>query len=150
MPQSLAKIILHIVFSTKNRQPFINDNIADQLFAYLAKCCMKNKAIPMAIGGYQDHVHIAILMNKIQGVAFLIKNLKTDSSDWLKSQGPEFQQFYWQRGYGVFSVSESQSAKLLSYISNQKKHHRTQSFMEEYRLFLTKHGMTWDEHCLWN
>ena len=100
--------------------------------------------------GYRRHVHIAILMNKIQGVAFLIKNLKTDSSDWLESQGPEYQRFYWQRGYGVFSVSESQGAKPLSYISNQKKHHRTQSFIEEYRLFLTKHGMTWDEHCLWN
>ena len=150
MSQSLAKIILHIVFSTKNRQPFIHDAIAKQLFEYLAKCCLKNKTIPLAVGGYQDHVHIALLMNKIQGIAFLIKSLKTDSSDWLKSQGPEFQQFYWQRGYGVFSVSESQQAKLVNYIGNQQNHHQTRNFMDEYRLFLTKHGITFDERYLWD
>ena len=150
MPQSLSRIILHIVFSTKDRKPTIYDGIAEQLFAYLGKCCVKNDAVPLIIGGYVDHVHIAILMNRTRGVACLVKNIKTDSSNWIRSQDQNFRQFLWQRGYGVFSVSESQYQKLARYIGNQKQHHQKIGFMEEYRLFLKKHGVVYDEHYLWD
>ena len=105
MPQSLTQIYLHIVFSTKGRQPFLHDReIRERVHAYLARVCKNQQAPSLIVGGVEDHVHIICRMSKVLSIADLIKALKRDSSQWIKAQADDLQEFYWQLGYGAFSV----------------------------------------------
>jgi len=150
MPQSLAQIYLHIVFSTKNRQPFFHETaFSNELYAYLAGICVKQDCFAKLVGGHIDHIHLLCSLSRQKTIADLIRELKTGSSIWIKTQRPEWGNFYWQDGYGVFSVSPSQLERVKEYISNQSEHHRTITFQDEFRLLLKRHGINFDEKYVW-
>ena len=151
MSQSLVRIYAHLVFATKHRQPFLKDqDIRKECHAYLAGTC-KNLGSPSLIeGGVEDHVHILCFLSKIEGVSVLIRELKRESSQWLKTKGPGLESFYWQSGYGAFSISPSHVDALKEYIANQEEHHRQESFQDEFRRLLTKYGIEYDERYVWD
>ena len=150
MPQSLSNILLHLVFSTKDRHPWLKSDIRDKTHAFLAGAVRQCDCEAYRVGGVADHVHLAIRLSRTLSVADLVKEVKTASSKWVKAQNAELQHFSWQHGYGVFSLGMSQKNALLNYIDNQEEHHRTQSFQDEYRKFLSKYGIDYDEQYLWD
>ena len=150
MPQSLVKIYVHTIFSTKNRQPLIDREISDQLYSYLAGICNGLECFPIKIAGYDDHVHILSLLSKKIAVMKFIEEVKTASSGWIKKQNERYRNFYWQRGYGAFSVSASEIDYVKKYIELQNEHHRTITFQEEYRKILRQHGIDFDERYVWD
>ncbi len=151
MPQSLAQIYLHIVFSTKERRPYLqNSTIRDETHKYLGGTCKNLDCPVLRVGGVGDHVHILCRLGRTISVADLVKELKRESSKWLKTKSPDLGDFYWQNGYGAFSVSPSHVEPLRTYIANQAEHHHTQSFQEEFRRLLSKYGLKWDERYVWD
>jgi putative transposase len=149
MSQSLAKVYLHIVFSTKNRQPFLADKtLREECHAYLAGTCKNLGSPSLKVGGVADHVHILCFLSKTQAIADLVKELKRESSQWLKTKG--LSSFYWQNGYGAFSISPSHIDALREYIQNQEEHHRTESFQDEFRRLLEKYEVEFDERYVWD
>ena len=150
MPQSLANVIVHLVFSTKDRCACLGPSIRPTLHAYLATVARNAGCECPRVGGVADHVHLAVRLSRTVAIATLVEELKTSSSKWLKAQSPELGGFAWQRGYGVFSVGPADLAALLAYIDNQEEHHRTKTFQDEYRGFLTNHGITYDERYVWD
>jgi REP element-mobilizing transposase RayT len=150
MPQSLSEILVHLVFSTKNREPFLRDSIEGELYAY-GTTVLKNLDCPaLAMNGTADHVHALIRLSRTKTVADVVEELKTSTSKWIKTKGPNFRGFHWQSGYGAFSVSPSNAAQVVDYIRQQKKHHRGQSFQDEFRALLAKHGISLDERYVWD
>jgi putative transposase len=150
MPQSLSYLLIHIVFSTKDRVPLLNSEVRLDLCAYLATVARNADCECYRVGGVADHVHLAIRLSRTTTVAHLIEELKTSSSKWLKTQSPTLAQFAWQNGYGAFSVSPSDLEALRTYIDNQEKHHKTRTFQEEYRAFLKRYGVDFDERYVWD
>jgi len=151
MPQSLAKVLLHIVFSTKNRAPYLkNKSVREGLFAYGAGVLEEIECPAIIIGGVEDHIHILCLLSRKVTIAKLIETFKTSTSKWIKTQGPNYKGFYWQGGYGAFSVSESQKEIVQRYVRNQEEHHRRLSFQEEFRELCRKHGIEVDERYVWD
>ena len=149
MPQSLAKIIVHIVFSTKNHAPYLSDDIRLGLFAYIAGILNKLDSKAIIINGVEDHVHILCLLSKNHAPCEIVEKIKTGSSKWIKTQTSGLDFFQWQNGYGMFSVSQSNVDLVKRYISNQEKHHRTVSFKDEFRKFLDKYKVQYDEKYVW-
>jgi putative transposase len=150
MPQSLTKIYIHIVFSTKNRQHLITDDIQNELFDYLGGICKQLECNPVRVGGYKNHVHILCILSKKITLIKLIEEIKKSSSKWIKTKGQEFSKFYWQDGYSAFSVNPSQIDIVTKYINNQEEHHRKKSFEEECRTFFKKYGVEYDEKYVWD
>ena len=150
MPQSLDKVLLHLVFSTKDRFPCLGASVRPALHAYLATVSRNAGCECPRAGGVADHVHLAIQFPRTMTIAVLVEELKTASSKWLKTQAPELSGFAWQRGYGVFSVGPSDLDALLAYIDRQEEHHRTRTFQDEYRAFLTKYRVEYDEWYAWD
>mgnify|MGYP000123085247 FL=1 len=150
MPQSLTKTYVHIVFSTKNHQNFIDNQIKHSLFEYLGGICRSLECNPVMIGGYKNHVHILCLLSKKITQMKLLEELKKNSSKWIKTKGSNYLNFYWQNGYGIFSVNPAQVEIVRKYIINQEKHHRKLTFKEEYRKFLHKYNVDYDERYVWD
>jgi len=150
MPQSLSKVYTHIIFGTKHRQNFIDDDIESSLFNYLGGVCRGLESHPVQVGGYRNHVHILCLLGRKVPQTKLLEELKKRSSKWIKTQGQQYQNFYWQDGYGIFSVSPGKVEVVSKYIQNQELHHRKMSFREEYRRFLDKYHVDYDEKYLWD
>ena len=150
MPQSLVKNYVHIVFSTKNRQPFIDKSIKDELHAYLGGVCKELGCPVLAVGGVEDHVHILCLLSKTIALSELVGKVKANSSKWIKTKGEQYATFYWQNGYGGFSVNPTETEVVIKYIQNQEEHHKTRTFQEEYRLFLKKYQVEYDERYVWD
>ena len=150
MPQSFAQIIVHLVFSTKDRRGLISEEIAPKLHAYLAGILKEEGCQAIAIGGMEDHVHVLCALSKKTAPVKIVEEIKKSSSKWMKTQGEAFGSFQWQRGYGMFSVSQSNVEQAKRYIGTQREHHAKLSFQEEFRAILTKHGMTFDERYLWD
>ncbi|NUQ28541.1 MAG: IS200/IS605 family transposase [Acidobacteriaceae bacterium] len=148
MPQSLSLLLVHVVFSTKERYPFLNENIREPLYAYMAAAVRNAGCECYRIGGVADHVHLAIRLSRTTSVSELIELLKTSSSKWLKEQSVK--KFAWQRGYAVFSVGPDDRDALLAYIDSQAEHHRKVSFQDEFRAFLTRYGIAFDERYVWD
>jgi putative transposase len=147
--QSLANILTHLIFSTKNREPLLADkDLRQRAHAYLATVLQDLKCPALIVGGVADHVHILCQLAKTQSVSVVMEHLKTSSSKWLKTQG--IRTFSWQRGYGAFSVSQSNVASVVSYIEKQEEHHRTVTFEEEFRLFLKRYRVAFDERYVWD
>ncbi len=136
---SLSQIYIHIVFSTKNRIPWITSSIEKELYSYMAKILKTMKSPALAIGGTSNHCHLLVMQSKNIAPYELIKELKRCSSHWVKTKGEEFKNFQWQSGYAVFSVSQSKKERVQRYILNQKEHHRYKSFEEELKVLLHKH-----------
>jgi REP element-mobilizing transposase RayT len=149
MGQSLVKNYVHIIFSTKNRQPFISQTYEDELFKYQGGVCKSLDCTPIQVGGYLDHVHILCLLNKNISIVKLLEELKTSSSKWMKTRASELSNFYWQDGYGAFSVNPSQVDTVTNYIQKQREHHERKSFQNEYITFLKKYRIDFDERYVW-
>jgi putative transposase len=153
MPQSLDHVIVHIIFATKGRRPFLPPTIQSQLHAYLATVARNAGCECPRVGGVADHVHLAIFLGRTIKISQLIEELKTSSSKWLKtqsSQSANLKDFEWQRGYAIFSVGPQDIDALIEYIDNQTEHHRTRTFEEEYRAFLDKYQVKYDERYMWD
>ena len=150
MPQSLSKVILHIIFSTKNREPWLDSDVRPRMHGYLAAICRDLGAELVHVGGVADHVHIVTTLPRILSQAELIEEIKKASSKWIKTLDARYRGFFWQRGYAGFSVSQSQLDAVLAYIDAQPEHHRTHTFQEEYRELLRRHGLKFDERSVWD
>ncbi len=154
MPQSLSLLWTHVIFSTKKRHPFLTDPLIRQrMHAYLASICQAQQCQAVIIGGTADHVHLLLNLHKNRALSTFIEQLKKSSSKWIKtiaSPNDHLQLFYWQKGYGAFSVSQSNVQIVKHYIANQEKHHLKQSFQEELRALLNQHAMTYHEAYLWD
>jgi len=151
MPQSLVQLYVHIVFSTKDRQPYLhNRDFRQRVHAYLNGVCENHGSPSLKIGGADDHVHILCRLSKTLDIATFIRELKRDSSKWIKDENRELQDFYWQNGYGAFSVSPSHLPALTDYIANQEEHHHTESFQDELRRLSKKYAISIDERYIWD
>ena len=151
MSQSLAQVYLHIVFSTKDRQPLLVDrDLRNHLHAYLTGICQNQGSPPLRVGGVEDHVHILCRMAKVLSIADLIRELKRDSSKWVKEQDHKLSGFHWQSGYGAFSLSPSHVDPLIEYIADQMSHHQQESFKDEFRRICEKYGAPMDERYVWD
>ena len=150
MPQSLSQVILHVVFSTKDRRPWLDLAVRPRMHAYLATVCRDCGCEAYRVGGAADHVHIAARLARTISQANLLENIKKTSSAWIKRQGKQYSAFFWQGGYGDFSIGWSQLGELVRYIERQEQHHRTHSFQEEYRNLLEKYHVEFDERYVWD
>ena len=151
MPQSLAQVHIHLIFSTKNRTPFLVDaEFRKEMHAYLASIMKAHGSPAQIVGGTADHVHILCALSRSATVAKVIGEAKRNSSKWIKTKGGDLELFQWQNGYGAFSVSFSKITEVREYISDQMNHHKRMSFQEEYRLFLRKHSLDFDEAHVWD
>jgi REP element-mobilizing transposase RayT len=150
MPESLSFVLIHLIFSTKDRRPLLDAATRPKLYPYLAAVSRNADCHCYRAGGIADHVHLAIRLSRTRPVADLVENLKTSSSKWLKTQSPELATFSWQRGYGCFSVGPADLDSLCAYIDQQEEHHRTRTFQEEFRMFLKKYGVEFNETYVWD
>lgn len=150
MAQSLSRILVHVIFSTKHREAVLTPEIRPRLYAYLGTALRDNDCAPIKINGTADHIHLLFGMSRKIALAKVIERLKSASSRWMKDQHSQFEKFYWQAGYGAFSVSASKAGVVTKYIEKQEIHHRTLSFKEEFVEFLKKHGVDYDEEYLWD
>jgi putative transposase len=150
MSQSLSQIYLHLVFSTKLRQPFLADrDFRFRAHSYLAGICNHQQCPAIKVGGVEDHVHILCRLAKTMDVATLVREIKRDSSKWVKEAQPQLLDFHWQTGYGAFSLSPSHVDDLTGYIDNQEEHHRKVSFQDEFRRLCRLYGVELDERYAW-
>ncbi|GAA5121326.1 IS200/IS605 family transposase [Luteolibacter yonseiensis] len=150
MPQSLAQILVHLVFSTKNREPWLDDGLRDELHAYIGGIVENQKGSLLKAGSVADHVHLLIAHPRTVAPSEMVQEIKTGSSRWLKTKGPKYVNFHWQSGYGIFSISPSHRPALERYIEDQAEHHRKVTFQEEYRRLLSRYGMGFDERYVWD
>jgi putative transposase len=148
MSQSFVQFYTHIVFHTKNNKEMINPEIESELYSYLGGILKNLKSVPIQIGGTSDHVHILCTLPKTMAPADLLEEIKKSSSKWMKTKAPEYQNFYWQDGYGGFSVSNSGVEPLRKYILNQKNHHKKVSVLDEYKELLDSYDIKYDEKYL--
>lgn len=150
MPQSLSLLLIHLIFSTKYRQPFLREEICRELHRYLAQTLKSLDSPPIEIGSANDHVHALLRLSRKLALCHVIEKLKVGSSKWIKTKGELYVKFQWQNGYGAFSVSPSDLEEVRTYILNQREHHRTRSFQEEYRKFLKEYNIPYDERYVWD
>jgi REP element-mobilizing transposase RayT len=150
MGQSLVKNYVHIVFTTKNHVPLIYPPVDEELYRYLGGICNSLECQVLKIGGYTDHVHILCMLSKKIALMKLVEELKSHSSKWMKTKGEYLKNFYWQDGYGAFSVNPSQVKTVSNYIANQHIHHKNKIFKDEYRQFLKKYNVKYDERYVWD
>ena len=150
MSQSLTKLYAHLIFSTKNRQPFLDDAIRPRVHGYLATIIRNLDSPWVVVGGVADHVHILFDMGKMHAPVEFVEQVKRESSKFVKRLGVKYNKFYWQRGYGMFSVGPSHRYGAEQYVRNQVEHHRTRTFQEEFRAFLERYGMAYDEQYVWD
>ncbi len=150
MGQSLVQNYIHIVFSTKHREPLIKPPYENELHSYIAGTCKNLDCQPVKIGGYTDHVHILCMLSKKIALVNLLEEVKTHSSKWMKTKDEALKIFYWQGGYGAFSVNPSQVDTIITYINNQHLHHSKKTFQDEYRAFLKKYNVVYDERYVWD
>jgi putative transposase len=148
MSQSFVQIYVHIVFHTKGNVKLIREEIENELFSYLGGILRNYKSNPIQIGGTSDHIHLLCTLPKTIALADLVEEIKKSSSKWIKTKGAHYNNFYWQDGYGGFSVSNSGVDGVKRYILNQKKHHEKVSFMEEYKNLFEAYGIPYEDRFL--
>lgn len=147
MPQSLVKILIHVVFSTRDRQPLIPETIEAQLFGYIRGIIENNGARMIIAAGTADHIHLLISLGKAE-ISVLVGDIKRETSKWMKVKGVDG--FYWQSGYGAFSIGQSQVEQVSEYIRNQKAHHNVHDFQTEFRTLCAKYDVNLDERYCWD
>jgi REP element-mobilizing transposase RayT len=150
MSQSLVKNLIHLVYSTKHRQPWIAKNHPDELFAYQAGIFQQWDSPSLVIGGVEDHVHALFVLSKNHALAKIVEEVKKGSSKWMKIDGTRNADFHWQAGYAAFSVSQSNLDAVKQYIKDQEEHHRKMTFQDELRALLRRHGIAFDERYVWD
>jgi REP element-mobilizing transposase RayT len=151
MSQSLSKIWTHLIFSTKERYPFLSDaTIRRDMHAYLAAILKGNNCPTLIVGDVSDHAHALFVLSKNHSIASIVYEVKRSSSKWVKTQGAQLRKFHWQSGYGAFSVSQSHIEQVREYILKQEKHHHKTTFQDEFREFLKKYEIDYDERYVWD
>jgi len=150
MPQSLSNVLLHLVFSTKNREPLIDEEIEDELFAYIGGICRDLKCPMHKIGAADDHIHIACSLARTIKISKLLEEIKKNSSKWIKTKGTQYETFAWQGGYGDFSIGQSQLPDLKGYISRQREHHKNETYKCEFQNLLARYEVEYDERYVWD
>ena len=150
MPQSLSRILIHLVFSTKNRVGVLRPRVRNALHPYLAGTLSKIDCPTMVVGGASDHVHLLFGLSRTLSIAEVVESVKTSSSKWIKAKPADLADFHWQKGYGAFSVSDSEVDRVIDYIQDQEQHHARTTFKEEYRSLLEHHGISYDERYVWD
>ena len=150
MSQSLVKNYLHIIFSTKYRNDFIDEEIEKELFAYINSICKDFDSPAIQIGGTDNHIHILLILSRKFALMKVIQEIKAHSSKWIKTKGRKYEDFFWQDGYGAFSVSQKHIFATIKYIQNQREHHRNQDFKNEFLNIINKYEMDYDEKYLWD
>jgi REP element-mobilizing transposase RayT len=150
MPQSLAALYCHVVFSTRNREPLIDPEWEDRLYGYVGGILGNRKCLLLIAGGMPDHVHLLVSLARTWSVADLVRDVKSNSSAWIHEEIPDMRHFSWQDGYGAFSVSVSQLDAVRKYVAGQKEHHARQSYQDEFRAILKRHGVEYDERYVWD
>jgi putative transposase len=149
MPQSLSYVLVHLIFSTKGRRPLLTDTIRGEMHAVLASS-VGAENVCVRVGGVCDHVHVALFIARTESMSKLVERLKVSSSKWIKTKGPEFAKFGWQRGYAAFSVGLSDRAALVRYIDGQGAHHQRRDYQAEMRAMFAKYGVVFDEKFVWD
>ena len=151
MPQSHSAMYAHLVFSTKQRYPFIRDeNVRNCLHAYVGGICKNLECPPIRVGGTDDHIHVLARLGRTITQAEWVKETKRISHQWIKTQGRPFEKFQWQGGYAAFSVSQSNLEAVADYVATQAEHHRRVSFQDELRALLRRHNIEFDERFVWD
>jgi REP element-mobilizing transposase RayT len=151
MSQSLARIWLHIVFSTKERRAYLqNEDLRDEVFRMLGYHANQAGCPPARIGGWIDHVHVLCGLSRTVTVAQLVEVLKRETSKWAKQRAADLSTFHWQNGYGAFSVSQSIVEQVIDYIDRQPEHHARMTFQEEFRTLCGRHNVQIDERYVWD
>ena len=150
MSQSLTKLYAHLIFSTKNRQPYLDEDIRPRVHGYLATIIRDLESPWVVVGGVADHVHILFDMGKLHAPVEFVEKVKRESSKFVKTLGDKYKEFYWQRGYGMFSVGPANRDEAEGYVRNQEEHHRTKTYQEEFRGFLDRYGIAYDEGHVWD
>ena len=151
MAQSLARLWTHLVFSTKDRFPFLTDKVLRyEMHAYLAEILRNHDCETLIVGGVEDHTHSLFALSRMHTIASVVKEVKRTSSGWIKEAWPKLSKFYWQSGYAAFSVSQSNLTDVIRYIENQEEHHKRMTFQDEYRAFLNAYKIEFDEKYVWD
>jgi REP-associated tyrosine transposase len=151
MAQSLARLWTHLIFSTKNRFPFLSDKVLRaEMHAFLAHMLRKYDCETLIVRGVEDHVHALFSLSRTLPIASLVKEVRRTSTNWMKEASPKHSKFYWQGGYAAFSVSQSNLREVITYIENQEEHHKRVTFQDEYRAFLKAYGIDYDERYVWD
>ena len=150
MPQSLSSLLVHLVFSTKGRHPWISPELEAELHPYLATVMQACESPALVINGTQDHVHILFVLARTQRLCDVVEEVKKRSSRWAKTKGTAYRGFQWQAGYGAFSLGQSMVATVKKYIANQKQHHGRRSFQDEFRDILARYQIDYDERYVWD
>ena len=150
MSQSLAKLYVHLVFSTKNREAFLEQGYIDELHAYIGGILRNAGCEPVEINTEPDHAHVVFVLGRTVALSDVVSKVKQGSTLWLREQHPLLRGFHWQSGYGAFSVSQSSLEEVKRYIRGQKEHHRTKTFQEEFRTLLKRYGLEWEEKYVWD
>jgi len=150
VPQSLAQVLVHLIFSTKNREPVLADDIRPELHPYMATVLKGVNSPAILINSVEDHAHVLFHLSKNHALCDVIESVKKDSSKWIKTKGRTYRNFHWQSGYGAFSISQSNVAQVVKYIEGQKEHHRRRTFQEEFRAFLKRYRVPYDERYVWD
>ena len=150
MSQSLSNILVHLVFSTKERRPFLRDGERGQLHAYITGILKKHDSPLIEINSVADHIHLLFRQSKNHAPAKIVEQIKSSSSGWIKTLDPWYADFAWQTGYGEFSVSPTQAEVVRKYVQDQPEHHAKEDFQTEYRRFCAKNDRPVDERYAWD
>ncbi len=152
VPQSLARVLVHVVFSTKHREPLLTKPVRDELHAYLSVVLNNDGCPSLRVGGFDDHVHLLFALSRTRAISDVLENVKTSSSKWLKTKGVEFVAFHWQNGYGIYSVSQSHADAVVDYIARQEEHHTKQKevYQDEVRRLYREAHIVFDERYVWD
>jgi REP element-mobilizing transposase RayT len=149
MSNTYTSLHYHFIFSTKNREPWLTTTIEARVWTYIGGIARKHKMTALQVGGIEDHIHALVMAPPTFAPCQIVQYLKGDSSKWIHGEFSKMRGFEWQDGYGAFTVSKSQIPEVIEYIKNQREHHRTKTFQEEYLELLLKHGVAYDERYLW-
>jgi len=150
MSQSHACLHVHFVFSTKNREPWLTPDLCPQLYPFIGGIIRGRKSVLVEVGGVADHIHLLVSLARDISVAETVRDVKSVSSQWVHQEFPGRQAFAWQAGYGAFAVSKSNVEAVRAYIRDQAEHHKTRTFQDEFRDFLRRHEIDWDERYVWD
>jgi REP element-mobilizing transposase RayT len=150
MPQSLARVLVHLVFSTKHRVPLLAPAIRAELHPYLSVVLNNDGCTSLRVGGVEDHVHMLFALSRTRTISQVVENVKTSSSKWLKARWPALADFHWQAGYGIFSVSQSHADEVVEYILRQEEHHKAETFQDEVRRLYAQERLAYDERYMWD
>ena len=149
MANTFTSLYYHLIFSTKNREPWIFPDIEERVWRFMGGIARKHKMTALQIGGFDDHIHALVMAPPILAPSQIAQYLKGDSSKWMHETFPHLHDFAWQEGYGAFTVSKPNLEAVIGYIQKQREHHQQESFQEEYRKFLQKHSIDYDERYVW-